>query len=165
MVATEVINEINESNFEDLDQIVVMIDQRRITIMTIMDSFKLNPDQKKLLLKALRSGPYLQTSQRLRNDNKFCCLGVACDIFYKNAATHGERWTNQDLFISIADDKISIDEYELPVIVREYFGFQRADGKLPVKIQYNGRAYDSLARLNDAGMSFAEIADVIEKYL
>ena len=33
------------------------------------------------LVKALRSGEYVQGLERLRSeDDKFCCLGVACDI-------------------------------------------------------------------------------------
>lgn len=31
-------------------------------------------------IKALRSGRYKQGVKRLRGDDKFCCLGVACDI-------------------------------------------------------------------------------------
>lgn len=31
--------------------------------------------------KALRSGKYKQTFSALQDENGFCCLGVACDIF------------------------------------------------------------------------------------
>ena len=32
-------------------------------------------------LKALRSGDYTQGTGALRNGNKFCCLGVLCDVY------------------------------------------------------------------------------------
>lgn len=31
--------------------------------------------------KALRSGEYKQTKETLQDENGFCCLGVACDLF------------------------------------------------------------------------------------
>lgn len=34
----------------------------------------------KTWIEALRSGKYKQTQGRLERDNKFCCLGVACEV-------------------------------------------------------------------------------------
>lgn len=41
---------------------------------------KLNKKLKHKWLKALRSGKYEQGQGFLERDNKFCCLGVLCDI-------------------------------------------------------------------------------------
>lgn len=43
-------------------------------------------DIKKRWAAALRSGEYKQGTGKLRKENKFCCLGVLCDIYDK------ERW-------------------------------------------------------------------------
>ena len=40
---------------------------------------------KALWVAALRSGDYEQGIGQLRNENKFCCLGVLCDL---HAQTH-----------------------------------------------------------------------------
>jgi hypothetical protein len=43
-------------------------------------------------LEALRSGKYQQTTGELRGGDKFCCLGVLCDVA-KPGAWKGESWT------------------------------------------------------------------------
>ena len=40
-------------------------------------------DNAKKLIKALRSGEYKQCRAVLRDSRRFCCLGVACDIYSK----------------------------------------------------------------------------------
>ena len=48
-------------------------------------------DNAKKWVKALRSGDYKQGHGRLRTDDTFCCLGVACDLY---AQEHPEaKWT------------------------------------------------------------------------
>lgn len=90
----------------------------------------------------LRSGKYPQTKEFLHDNGGYCCLGVAC------AVTLGMQ----------ADD---ID----PSGVRYYVG---EDQSLPVSVQekfrFRGNAGESsdfpaLAKLNDEGKTFAEIAD------
>lgn len=42
---------------------------------------KMDPKMKRRWIRALRSGKYKQGHDRLRTeDNRFCCLGVVCDI-------------------------------------------------------------------------------------
>lgn len=50
---------------------------------------KMNPRIKKLWLKALRSGKYKQGQGQLKCGDKFCCLGVLCDLHSKET---GEEW-------------------------------------------------------------------------
>ena len=53
----------------------------------------MNP-QIQLWLDALRSGDYKQTISTLRYEDKFCCLGVACDVYIKNAGMG--KWLTRD---------------------------------------------------------------------
>jgi hypothetical protein len=42
---------------------------------------KMNPEVKARWVAALRSGEYKQGKGALRLNNKFCCLGVLCDLY------------------------------------------------------------------------------------
>lgn len=115
----------------------------------------MNSEIKKLWITALRSGEYKQTIGVLKDEldedgTSFCCLGVLCDIHSKqsNDCEWGE-----------------MDDYEgessaLPDMVQKWSGV----------ITHSGFYYDeaglqqNLAHKNDAGMSFIEIADIIEKH-
>lgn len=44
---------------------------------------KMNPAVKKKWVAALRSGEYEQGRELLREGNRFCCLGVLCDLHAK----------------------------------------------------------------------------------
>jgi hypothetical protein len=98
------------------------------------------------LVEALRSGRYQQTMNCLKSvDNKFCCLGVACDI-----SGIGE-WDNQ-LYL----DRFSF----LPLKVRDAYGWLFNDGLL----MFTDRDDESIAlsTLNDLGFTFNQIADIIQ---
>lgn len=40
----------------------------------------MKPELKENWIKALRSGKYTQTSNHLRVNDGYCCLGVLCDV-------------------------------------------------------------------------------------
>ena len=99
--------------------------------------------------KALRSGDYKQGRRRLHRlkDNTFCCLGVACDLFFD-----GEKRTIQQGCwgdVQVYGDTAT----RLPFSVREKLGLATPMG---------GFKNDSLMSLNDRGTSFEEIADLLE---
>ena len=99
-------------------------------------SFNLEPELKAAWLKALREGKYQQARQRLRCGNGFCCLGVLCDLLYPAA------WDQDELvLVGVRYDKFA------PVAL------------LPKQLQR------ALAKMNDSGMSFEQIADWLEEYL
>jgi hypothetical protein len=106
----------------------------------------MNPQIKQKWVDALRSGEYQQGQYCLRTDNKFCCLGVLCDLYGKE---NNVEW-NGDMF----QDMVAV----LPLSVIEWSGV--GDGNPFVNAQT-----DSLIGLNDKGSTFNEIADVIEKQL
>lgn len=102
---------------------------------------------------ALRSGEYKQGIGELRSaDDRFCCLGVLCDL-------HGDRWRHDS-----HDEPYSYDQHSHfnlpPKTMVAAFGFDW--GKVHVKI---GKHVATLYDHNDAGRTFAEIADAIEAQL
>lgn len=109
----------------------------------------LNIENIKKLISALRSGEYKQGQRCLRDGDKFCCLGVACDIYSKENKV---EWSGIDGGFFFLDSR----NY-LPEEVRDYFGFIEDNS-------YVGEGRH-LANLNDAGGTFAKIADILEEYM
>lgn len=114
---------------------------------------ELNEAEKKLVA-ALRSGDYKQSKQRLRDKDGFCCLGVACDI-------SGISTWDEDAYLG--------NDRKLPDAVM--FELEWADNSaltdIPLfdkdRVRLGARYYYyNLATLNDDGLTFDQIADVIE---
>ena len=51
----------------------------------------MNKEIKRKWIEALRSGEYKQAQHQLRDGDRFCCLGVLCDIHSKET---GGEWVN-----------------------------------------------------------------------
>jgi hypothetical protein len=121
----------------------------------------MNERIKKLWLDALRSDKYKQGRDRLRHDNGFCCLGVLCDIVKDEI---GGRWEGP------ADNPIFVvgDEYAtgaLPYAVQELAELKQSNPEIEAIMIKDENAPVSLAGMNDHGVSFAKIADIIEEHL
>lgn len=123
---------------------------------------RMNPDVKAKWLEALRSGEYEQTTGTLHrvvptNGNEWsptkpagwCCYGVLCDVAVKEGLKV-IRKTDEDTeyFDGVID--------YLPTSVVEWAGLPSNDPAV------QGR---SLADRNDHGVTFPEIADLIEEEL
>lgn len=104
---------------------------------------KLNPNAQKWV-DALRSGKYEQGIGQLRHENNFCCLGVACHIAARDVR---KRWRDGMTF----DGEMDV----LPASVMKWLGAKDANPDI------DGR---SLAKFNDNGKTFAQIADLIEEH-
>lgn len=107
------------------------------------------------LVKALRSGEYKQGKDALVNsDDKFCCLGVACNI------------SKLPLPWYLGDYGWNIDgSYtELPDSIQKEYGFYDNIGgrRDESSLDIGGEYYGSLANANDQGVTFDQIADYIE---
>ena len=89
---------------------------------------------------ALESDKYEQTEGGLRDKDKFCCLGVACDIHNKDGWI---RDLHGDFFIYALGD-VKIGGY-LPDVLNDH-------------LQLKTGEQEELARLNDSGKTFKEIA-------
>lgn len=117
----------------------------------------------KLLLDALRSGKYEQGTGQLRFNNRFCCLGVACDIY--NKETNLGKWivdsypTLGTLYWTTNRPGEKAIDTTLPNEVRDWFGFSESSGAC--NLQDLDFAI-CLADLNDEGNSFEQIANFIE---
>ena len=112
-------------------------------------------EHRKELVKALRSGAYHQGEGNLRKDNFHCCLGVACEI---SELGNWKPVEDQEDSITYSYDIRSFIQNSgvLPVPVQNYFGFKSEGGNLP-------RTQQALTDMNDSGVPFDEIADVIEE--
>lgn len=101
-------------------------------------------------LSALRSSDYEQGRCVLRTrENRYCCLGVLCDI------TDSTRWKepeSYDIAYRWADSYST-----LPEILVEFHGFANSVGGA-----MNRFAGYSLVSMNDDGVPFTEIADKLE---
>jgi hypothetical protein len=96
---------------------------------------------------ALRSGKYKQGKNALRTHDRFCCLGVLCDL---NAKDGGAPWeapakNNTSGFYAYGDR-----ELRLPDDLANY-------------LKLNAYDVDELIYKNDNGSSFKEIANFLEK--
>ena len=112
----------------------------------------MNPQIKQKWVSALRSGEYQQTQRLLHDENGFCCLGVLCDLYGKENNVEWELTDNGNYY-NFQDKNVY-----LPHSVVEWSGIGDDDPTI------NDRE-SRLARLNDCGSTFNEIADVIEKQL
>ena len=118
----------------------------------------MNPEIKTKWLDALRSGKYTQGRGRLKSVSPggataHCCLGVLCEI----AAAEG---------ITIETDHGTFDNEDsyLPASVQQWAGVDRGP---MVKNDSGDVGFREvmLDRLNDSGVGFDRIADLIETSL
>ena len=104
---------------------------------------------------ALRGGDFKQGQGTLKNKSDLhCCLGVLCELH--RLAQQGGEWVSLD----DGGKVFSYDgQHSVPSrSVREWAGLEGYSP--PVHL-----SDDSLANMNDRGMTFAEIADIIEEKL
>jgi hypothetical protein len=138
----------------------------------------MNEAIKKLWVEALRSGKYEQGHEQLKCDGKHCCLGVLCEL-HATSTGQGEFVPNADSWgtdvYRVGEEQ---DEALPPLPVVQWAGLRNQDPGmgaevLPSDIIEAVRAYSeepslartSLSAVNDAGATFAQIADLIEKAL
>ncbi len=116
---------------------------------------KLNQKQQ-MWIDALRSGHYEQTTETLRSINKFCCLGVACDL------SDISDWDDDDEYLGNSEG--------MPQEVADYYSFKSRFGEIKYS---NGVSpfsddepdFESLAEMNDSGRyTFNALADFIEHH-
>lgn len=113
----------------------------------------MSPEVKQLWLDALRSGKYQQTTEVLHDDEGFCCLGVLTDLYRQEC---GGEWVEKNDYYDFVDVNHCVETDILPWAVVNWSG---------LKDQVPHLADNYISNLNDRGMSFAEIADLIEKQL
>lgn len=108
----------------------------------------------------LRSGNLLQGVGFLHQGDMYCCLGVLCKIAEEQGATASNENHYNPGVISYDGDS-----YSLPYPVREWAGLSLIElPTVEVPLPSIGKE-ETLASLNDSGLSFNQIADVIEYIL
>ncbi len=101
---------------------------------------------------ALRSGKYKQNRASLRRGDKFCCLGVLCNL---HAIAHPEVAAQQK------SRRYYLGEGTyLPKQVQQWAGMRTKDG---ADLASAFSPTTSLAALNDCGQSFTQLAKTIEE--
>lgn len=138
----------------------------------------MNSRVKRLWVEALRSGEYQQGRNALRADDRFCCLGVLCDVYIKE--TSQAEWETDEggnssdySFVekdgnsgrpSVPVSKFSPAECYLPSSVIEWAGLLSENPKVKVEGS-SGTFEETLACLNDDKVEFDSIASIIEQQL
>ena len=106
----------------------------------------MNPEIKSKWIESLRSDKYKQGKTFLKYNDRFCCLGVLCDI---HARETNNQWTDLNEYME--------KQATLPEEVIVWAGLDDAIGS------YGYKSDSYLIEDNDSGKSFKEIADIIEK--
>lgn len=132
-----------------------------------MTEIIVNDEVRKQWVDALRSGKYEQGRDTLRKGNKFCCLGVLCDLAVKNEVIPEPMQEGDEHYY---DGQWS----GLPISVIRWAGMSEEFGSVNGMIEgYNAYAETGtieidgvragfLSDFNDRGLSFERIADLIE---
>lgn len=117
---------------------------------------QMNPIQARAAwVAALRSDEYKQGTTFLSYSKlRFCCLGVACELAIKDGVPVEVRSQYPDMKGPIIYDDGS---GAAPERVMNWLGLEESNGGY-----YEDGVSTSLARKNDCGFTFAEIAEIIE---
>jgi hypothetical protein len=113
----------------------------------------MNAEIKAQWLEALRGGEYQQGTDTLKRDDKFCCLGVLCDLHRKD--TQENDWKHV-----LGVGYYLGDDATLPYEVLDWAGLSSFNPN----VDFLGKIR-SLGSLNDEGVKFADLADLIEQQL
>lgn len=117
-------------------------------------------------LAALRSGKYSQTTDALRDERGFCCLGVLCDVYDPSEWREMPKDADVDEFPTAG--KVFMGEVGLlPGVLVDMLGMREGDGS-GIRVTDKGQEYKnefvSLVEANDDGVDFCTIADSIERH-
>ena len=116
-------------------------------------------DIAKIWVDALKSGEYKQGTEYLCAGDRYCCLGVLCDLYAQNAADNLRIVEKQKGDKGFTITYYNYDSEVLPEIVQEWAGMSTNTGKYMSDTLFES----SLASDNDQGATFEELADVIAK--
>lgn len=118
----------------------------------------MNKDIKKKWVDALRSGEYTQGRDALKNgDGQYCCLGVLCDIAAKEGVVQEKLLTYGERSKYYYDGASAL----LPGSVIKWAGLDYP----AVSVVYNDKPVWLNALNDEKGLTFDEIADLIEEQL
>ena len=127
----------------------------------------MNADIKAKWVAALRSGQYEQTDAVLRDADRFCCLGVLCDLYSKESGTEWEPDFASQFTMHGNGGTLPVEVRRWADLPHEYGAYvavtKRYDEGNEDTTVYHS---PSLTELNDQWQyDFHQIADVIEQQL
>lgn len=109
------------------------------------------------LVEALRSGKYKQGRKQLRDKDRFCFWGVACDL---SGLGNWEDRQYSDGGKRYVIDSTLYGSFALPPVeVKDWVGFN------DIRAVIIDGSFASLFDHNDNGKSFAQLADAIEQQI
>ena len=122
----------------------------------------MNKEIKARWVEALRSGNYEQGRYNLRRSDRYCCLGVLCDVV-KDEVNHDWLPVQDSMGTCYSFD---YDTEILPASVANYAGLELSP-ELEMLSERDGEECIEnfqISNLNDSGdYSFEQLADLIEK--
>lgn len=130
----------------------------------------MNPEIKAQWLAALRSGEYKQGRHTLRvgtseaQPDQYCCLGVLCDLAQRQGVIPEPVYRDGDWIYGTHDEATwSV----LPRSVSEWAGLHNATPDEGIgDVWFGPKGHQkSLSSENDRGLSFTDIAAIIEEHL
>lgn len=128
----------------------------------------MNSQIKQKWIDALRSGEYPQGRSKLYSGDGFCCLGVLCDIYAKEVGDIA--WVKKDPSKTVDVDKWDYwyfdDQSEvLPDCVCKWAEMDENDPVVINDIVGQEDYITTLSSLNDKGVTFEDLSEVIEEQL
>lgn len=130
-------------------------------------------EHRRLWLEALRSGDFQQTAGQLfsKTKNAYCCLGVACRIAGL-PSYEVERDEELSVYFGVQGEEYNASSYlTLPTAGREWLGVSDEnpaidfpEDLLDLSSDFGDYIPRDVASLNDGGVTFAQIADLIEHF-
>jgi len=125
---------------------------------------QMNQEIKAKWVAALKSGKYPQGAFKLNSRGSYCCLGVLCEIA-KEAGIVDSRLniTNVTEYFSTTD-VYQGDDTILPRVVADWAGLETCSPDVDVTASITA-ARRPLTTVNDRGVPFTEIAEMIDRSL
>jgi hypothetical protein len=122
----------------------------------------MNTEVKTQWIDALNSGEYQQTKKQLFDGDKFCCLGVLCDLYSKE---HGEEWDYRYSDFEDHNRWYFCDQGEiLPHVVMDWAGLKSENPKVELIDGESKEAlFSDIASMNDSGYTFKELSNYIKQ--
>ena len=79
----------------------------------------MNAEYKQKWLTALRSGKYPQGREKLREDGKYCCLGVLCDIVDPDGWDGDKHRGTGGLLSEVAERVTGVKTFEMGHLINQ----------------------------------------------
>ncbi len=121
----------------------------------------MNPNIKTRWVERLRSGEYKQGQGYLHVGDKFCCLGVLCDMAVEEGIVTQGASASEKTFSYGRHGEVAT----LPLEVTEWASLAVNPIIPEIDFKDGEEKVYTLAAANDKGMSFNDIADLIEEHL